>query len=161
MKIRVAGASDADDLVALISAFRDHLEAEGPSEAEIRAYLPELLADDATELGIAWSDDGQPVGYTNCRTFRSLWSTGLEAHLEDLFVVEDHRGSGVGRALLAFAIDRAGANGCGWMGLHTNEGNVDAQAFYQKLGFEPASEDRWEGGREVYWVRQLIEEEEE
>ncbi len=158
MTVRLADAADAEALVSLVAAFRDHLGAEGPSADAMRRFLPQLLADEATELSLALSPDGTAVGYGNCRYFRSLWSTFWEAHVEDVFVLEGKRGAGLGRELLDFVIARAGERGCAAIGLHTNEANTRAQSLYRRMGFEAASESIWDGGRECYWVRELEEE---
>ena len=158
MTVRLAGPADAEALVSLVSAFRDHLGADRPSVATLRHFLPELLADEAAELSLAFSPEGAPIGYANCRFFRSLWSTSWEAHLEDLFVLEPSRGAGSGRGLLDFVVARARERRCAAIGLHTNEANTRAQAFYRRMHFEVASEARWDGGRECYWVRELDDE---
>lgn len=155
MRVRVATAEDRGELAKLVLAFRDHLAARRPTEDELLGYLPEVLADERTEFCLALTEAGEAVGYGQCRIFPSLWGSGFEAHLEDLFVLESHRGRGIGEALIRFAIERAASRGAVGIGLHTNEANEAAQAFYRRIGFSPASEARWDGGREVYWVRAI------
>ena len=54
-------------------------------------------------------------------------------HLDDLYVAEDARGTGVGRALIEFAarpVARGGTGGVSWI---TAEDNADAQRLYDEL----------------------------
>lgn len=153
--IRLAGEEDRDALCALIGAFRDHLGASRPRDDELAAYLPTALADPALEFALALSADRAPAGYAHYRFHRSVWAVGFEAHLEDLFVIAESRGRRIGERLLEVACERAARRGAVAMGLHTNENNHGAQAFYHRVGFAPRSEVAWKGGREQYWVRRL------
>ena len=82
-------------------------------------------------------DDGQPVGFAlffhNYSTF--LAQPGL--YLEDLFVVPEKRGAGVGRALLERLAQIAVERGCGRLEWAVLDWNVDAIRFYQRLGAKP------------------------
>jgi GNAT superfamily N-acetyltransferase len=155
MKLCLAETSDLPELCRMILAFRDGLRAARPREAELAAYLPEVHADPSNEFGLAVEPDGRPVGYSQTHFFRSTWSVGVAAHLEDLFVLPEARGRQVGGRLLEFAIERAEARQAVAIGLNTNENNAPAHALYRKAGFEPASEAVWQGGRELHWIRTL------
>jgi len=155
MKLRAACLEDAPVLGTLIGAFRDHLGVTRPTEEDLTSHLPRILADASTEFCLGFAEDGDAFGYTQCRFLPSVWASGLEAHLEDLFVVAAARGQGLGGELLRFALARAASRGAVSIGLHTNERNHAAQAFYRKAGFEPQSGPRWQDGHEVYWVRPI------
>lgn len=153
-QIAVAGAGDLSSLAGIILAFRDHLGARGPSPEALGEYLPRVLADDRCEFLLA-RQEGDTVGYANYRFFPSIWSTALEVHLEDLFVLEPQRSKRIGQKLLEAVLTRGQERGATAIGLHTNEGNESAQAFYRRHGFVPQTEARWEGGREIYWARSI------
>jgi GNAT superfamily N-acetyltransferase len=95
-----------------------------------RPYAETLLAE----------EDGTPVGFAlffhNFSTF--LARPGL--YLEDLFVVPEHRGHGVGRALLVALARVAVERGCGRLEWSVLDWNRDAIAFYERLGARPNSE---------------------
>ncbi|MEO8745206.1 MAG: GNAT family N-acetyltransferase [Candidatus Dormiibacterota bacterium] len=84
--------------------------------------------------------DGTPVGFAlffhNFSTF--LAQPGI--YLEDLFVLPEHRGGGIGRALLEelarIAVEREGGR-LEWAVLDWNR---DAIGFYERLGARPNSE---------------------
>ena len=81
--------------------------------------------------------DGAPAGFAlffhNFSTF--LARRGL--YLEDLFVRPEHRGRGVGRALLARLAAIALERGCGRFEWAVLDWNRDAIAVYERLGAVP------------------------
>ena len=95
-----------------------------------RQYAETLIAE----------EDGRPVGFAlffhNYSTF--LAQPGL--YLEDLFVVPERRGSGVGRALLERLAQIAVDRGCGRLEWAVLDWNVDAIRFYERLGAHPNSD---------------------
>ena len=85
-------------------------------------------------------EDGKEVGFAlffhNFSTF--LGRAGI--YLEDLFVLEEHRGKGYGKALLKKLAQIAVERGCGrleWWCLDWNKPSID---FYRSLGAEPMEE---------------------
>ena len=84
--------------------------------------------------------DGSPVAFAlffhNFSTF--LAQPGI--YLEDLFVVPEHRGGGVGRALLKELARLAVERDCGRLEWSVLDWNRDAIGFYERLGARPNSE---------------------
>ena len=60
--------------------------------------------------------------------------------MNDLFVVPEHRGRGVGRTLLAHLARLAVERGCGRLEWAVLNWNRDAIGFYDRLGARPNSE---------------------
>ena len=89
-----------------------------------RRYAETLIAE----------NDGEPVGFAlffhNFSTF--LAQPGI--YLEDLFVVPEQRGRGVGRALLERLARVAVDRGCGRLEGAVLDWNRDAITFYERLG---------------------------
>lgn len=81
--------------------------------------------------------DGKPAGFAiffhNFSTF--LAQPGI--YLEDLFVEPEHRGKGLGRALLARLAQIAVDRGCGRLEWAVLDWNKDAITFYERLGARP------------------------
>jgi ribosomal-protein-alanine N-acetyltransferase len=152
--IRRMGPADIGVLAALVAGFRDHLGASIPTDAELREHLPRALEDPGIEFCCAWLVD-EPVGYAQTRFLNSIWAPGVEAHLEDLFVVPAARGKAVGRGLLRHALARAGERGARRFSLNTNEANRAAQMLYRSEGLALQSHALYPGGREVLWVKDL------
>jgi GNAT superfamily N-acetyltransferase len=85
-------------------------------------------------------DGAQPIGFA---LFFHTFSTFLARpglYLEDLFVLADHRGRGVGRALLAHLAHLAVERGCGRLEWSVLNWNQEAIRFYERLGAKPNSE---------------------
>jgi GNAT superfamily N-acetyltransferase len=55
-------------------------------------------------------------------------------------VAESARGSGVGAALVTYALDRARDRGCGIAELTSDKARPDAHRFYERLGFVASHE---------------------
>jgi GNAT superfamily N-acetyltransferase len=95
-----------------------------------RPYAEALLAE----------EDGAPVGFA---LFFHTFSTFLARpgiYLEDLFVLPDRRGLGVGRSLLAHLARVAVDRGCGRLEWAVLDWNSDAIRFYERLGARPNSD---------------------
>ena len=132
--IERATAGDAPEIVRLIAQLR---ELEGLTEPvstdAVRAYIEDpdtvvLLAED--------EDDGDVVGMISLRVMTDLFHGGTTALVQELIVDEDHRGEGVGGALLDVAIDLAFEQGCLEVSVTTGEENEAGQALYRSRGFE-------------------------
>jgi GNAT superfamily N-acetyltransferase len=85
-------------------------------------------------------EDGEPIGFA---LFFHTFSTFLARpglYLEDLFVLPDHRGRGVGRALLVHLAQLAVERGCGRLEWAVLNWNQEAIRFYERLGARPNSE---------------------
>jgi GNAT superfamily N-acetyltransferase len=104
-------------------ALRDHLF--GPRPAAEALLALHAVDGAVTAVGFA-------LFFTNYSTFRTR--PGL--YLEDLFVVEDHRRRGVGRALLSEVIRVAEARGAGRLEWTVLQWNESAISFYRRLGAE-------------------------
>jgi GNAT superfamily N-acetyltransferase len=85
-------------------------------------------------------DDGRSVGFAlffhNFSTF--LGRPGI--YLEDLFVIPELRGRGIGRMLLAHLARLAVERGCGRLEWAVLDWNRDAIQFYERLGARPNSD---------------------
>jgi GNAT superfamily N-acetyltransferase len=85
-------------------------------------------------------DDRRPVGFAlffhNFSTF--LGRPGI--YLEDLFVLPERRGQGIGRMLLAHLARLAVERGCGRLEWAVLDWNKEAIKFYERLGARPNSD---------------------
>ena len=136
--VRVAGPADADAVAELMCAFRDWWGYEEPGDAAMRAGVERLLADPDTEFLLA----GEPAaGVAQLRFRYGVWLDAPDCWLEDLFVREDARGSGLGRALVEAAVERARARGCRRLDLDVAADNAAARALYERMGFASPGEE--------------------
>ena len=79
-------------------------------------------------------DQGRPIGlalyYFNFSTFMA--QPGL--YLEDIFLMEEHRGRGIGKAIFRELAARALDQGCARMEWSVLDWNAPSVAFYRALG---------------------------
>lgn len=113
------------------------------SWAERRAQYERLMGDEDSRLMLAL-DDEELVGYGLSRVedavgnWRDTWRTGDRvAEVESLSVAPDHRGRGIGGALLDRLEAENAALGVRDLVIGVLAGNTDAARLYQRRGFRP------------------------
>lgn len=145
----LAEPHEAEVVARLMVGFRDHLGFEWPSDNAFLAGVEGLMEERNTEFLLGTPhDDAPPSGVVQLRFRYGLWRAGLDCLLEDLYVAEDARGSGLGRALMEGALERARKRGCRRIELDVNESNAGAVALYEGFGFS-ATENPY-SGRDLY-----------
>jgi len=132
--VRFATREDVPVIVALIRELAVYERLEHLATATPERLEPQLFGErPACECLIA-EQDGEPVGFAlffhNFSTF--LCQKGL--YLEDLFVRPAARGTGLGKLLLQRLAQVAVERDCGRFEWSVLDWNVDAQAFYQRMG---------------------------
>ncbi|MEA2402787.1 MAG: hypothetical protein QOK00_3190 [Thermoleophilaceae bacterium] len=151
-RVWLAGEQDLESVAALMGGFRDHMGKEQPSDADIRSTVATLLRDPQTEFLLAAPDGQRAAGVCQLRYRLAVWTGADDCWLEDLFVESDARRSGLGRALISEALERARARGCRRIDLDVNEDNASALALYREMGFSTESKPP---GRTLYVARKL------
>jgi ribosomal protein S18 acetylase RimI-like enzyme len=136
---------EAASVAALLVAFRNHLGFDRPPDEAFLASVERIIVDSDAEYLLGAPSNGAPAaGVVQLRYRWSVWRDAEDCELEDLFVSAQARRGGLGRALLAAAIERARARGCRRIALDTAERNTAAVALYRSFGF---SDEAYEGGR--------------
>jgi len=130
MTIRLAGPDDLDTVTRLLCAFRDWWGSTTPSDDTFRATAGRLLEDPNTEFLLAGES-----GLAQLRYRLSAWTGVEDCWIEDVYVADDARGTGMGRALVEAALARARARGCRRVELDVNETNTRAIRLYERCGF--------------------------
>lgn len=132
--IRYASPEDLDLLVPLFDAYRVFYEQ--PSDVQVaRAFLKERLQLRESVIFIALSDSGEGLGFVQLYPFFSSVSARRIWVLNDLFVTEKARGTGVSRALMDAAKSHGRFTGATRITLSTAKTNRRAQALYESLGY--------------------------
>ena len=134
MRVRLAGKGEAADVARLIAEFGAWWGKNVVPEDEVRASVDRIMSGDDGEF-LLGAVDGEPVGVCQLRFRWSVWKSAEDCWLEDLFVREEARRSGLGRALVEAALERARERGCKRIELDVNEDNGAARALYEACGF--------------------------
>ncbi len=66
-------------------------------------------------------------------------SVGVYGYIEEVQVVDRFRGHGIGRKMLAYALNQMKETGVEAVYLRTRDGNTPAQNLYESIGFRPYS----------------------
>ena len=94
------------------------------------------LGDDPWARVIVAEQGGALVGYAALVRLIKLQFSKRALDLEHVFVVEEARGSGVGRALVSAAVREAERLGCAVVTVGTHPENTGAQKAYLAMGFD-------------------------
>jgi GNAT superfamily N-acetyltransferase len=135
--IRPATEADLGTIEELIRALAEYERMADEVVMDAELLRKGLFGDRPyAEVLIAEVDD-EAVGFAlffhNFSTF--LGRPGI--YLEDLFVKPEHRGSGLGKALLKRLAEIAVERGCGRMEWAVLDWNEPSIGFYKKLGARP------------------------
>jgi ribosomal protein S18 acetylase RimI-like enzyme len=149
--IRLASAADAPAFGRLLHAFNAEF-GESTPDAEVIAERAAPLIESG-QVTVLFAGDG-PDGFAQLRFRPSLYTGALDAYLEELYVVPEHRGHGLGRALLDAAMEHARERGAARIDLGTSETDVAARALYESAGFTNR-EGGPEGPSMLYYERDL------
>ena len=141
LEIRVATAADVEIVLSYIKKLAEYERLLDHVQATEQKLLDTIFCDKpCAEVVIAFCDN-EPVGFA---LFFQTYSTFLAQpgiYLEDLFVDQDQRGKGFGKALLVYLAKLAVDRGCGrleWSVLDWNKPSIE---FYESLGAK--NQDTW------------------
>lgn len=130
--VRKARASDFDAWLVLWQNYLNFYEEDLPRSTTDRSWS--RLLDDSTNMtGLVAEVDGRIVGFTNYLFTDSTWHVNPSCYLEDLYVLDDVRGLGVGRMLIAAVTDIARLAGSDAVYWQTQNTNAQARTLYDKV----------------------------
>ena len=140
----IATVAEADllELLPLMRGYCDFYEVD-PSDDDLLAMSRALIADpdrEGTQL-IARDDEGRASGFA---TIFWTWTTLSAARIgvmNDLFVTERARGTGVAEALIAACAERCREYGAVSLDWTTARDNHRAQRLYERVGAK--RDERW------------------
>jgi GNAT superfamily N-acetyltransferase len=143
---RPARRTDVPAVVAMllddeVSATRDPGQPVGEEvDAAYWAGFEAVDTDPRNELIVA-ERDGELVGTMQLTFIPSLSRRGAERmQIEAVRVRSDLRGGGIGRQMMAWALDQARERGCRLVQLTTDKRRTEAHRFYASLGFAASHE---------------------
>ena len=137
--VRPANAADREAVHALAPRLTEGVAAwrhPAAVASAVRGWVEASLdnAEDRDRAVLVAEDDGAVVGFCSLAV-ETHWSGGRDVYISELAVDSTREGRGIGRALVAAALDFAKACGCTQLTLLTGAANTRARAFYGQLGF--------------------------
>jgi GNAT superfamily N-acetyltransferase len=142
IRVRRATRSDAAGLIRLIVALAEFEKLTPPDAAAQERLLADGFGSHPRfEAWIAfWGDAAEPVGYAILFETYSTFKASPSLYLEDIFVLPDFRGQGIGSALIRTGVQIAYDRGCARMEWTCLDWNTRAQEGYERLGARRLSE---------------------
>ena len=133
--VRLANFNDLDAVASLFDLYRQFYK-KSPNLAGARSYLETRLTNKDSSLFVAESEDGTLAGFA--QLYPSFSSLGMSRTwiLNDLYVTETHRRSGIATSLIKTVHAYAKSTGATSINLETQHDNKKAQALYEKFGYE-------------------------
>jgi ribosomal protein S18 acetylase RimI-like enzyme len=137
--IRRAARADVGAIIAMLAD--DPL---GRTRERVEEPLPpsyfkafEALDRDPNIQPVVAEEGGRVVGCLQLCVLPGLSSQGASRGLiEDVRVASDRRSRGIGEQLVGWAIEQSRGKGCKLVELLTHHSRLDAQRFYERLGFQ-------------------------
>lgn len=141
MKIELVREEDLVELLPMMRAYCNFYEV-APSDADLESLARALIADPEHEgiQVIARGGAGEQLGFATLFWYWQTLSAARAALMNDLFVVPEARGRGVGRALIEECRRRSREHGAAELVWETAPDNETAQRLYRSLD---AREECW------------------
>ena len=134
LTIAPAQPADVPAIANLIRALADYEKLAHEVSGSAENFAKHLFGDRPYAEALMARVDNVPVGFAlffhNYSTF--LMQPGI--YLEDLFVLPDYRGQGIGKALLQAVGQLAIERDCGRLEWNVLDWNSPAIAFYERMG---------------------------
>lgn len=132
--IRPAAPADVSTLFELIQALADYEKLSHAVTGNAAALAEHLFGAHPCIEAILAEVDSKPVGFALFFTNYSTFLTKPGLYLEDLFVLPEYRGQGIGKALLAQLAHLALERDYGRLEWSVLDWNEPAIAFYRRMG---------------------------
>lgn len=138
--IRRARPADVAAIVRMLAD--DQLGATRDTPDDLEPYLrafERIVADPNQFLVVATTPADEPIATLQLTFIPGLARRGaLRGQIEAVRVRADHRSSGVGKDLMAWAINESRRRGCALVQLTSDTTRAGAHRFYERLGFVPS-----------------------
>jgi GNAT superfamily N-acetyltransferase len=136
----------ASDLPAIVAMLADDGLGRGREDASLPLAPPYLdafaaIEADSNQILAVAEADGAVVGTLQLTFIPGLSHKGAwRGQVESVRVASSRRGTGLGQAMLEWALDECRARGCRMVQLTTDKSRADAHRFYERLGFKASHE---------------------
>ena len=130
--VRQASSDDAPLIARMLHDFNTEFSDPSPG---VEVLTPRVLAFiENGEMTYLLGGAG-PDGFAQVSFRPSVWADEPVAYLEELYVVPDRRGEGIGRAIMNAVLELARERGAAGMEVVTGEDDTAARSLYESVGF--------------------------
>lgn len=133
-EIRTATLTDVPAIFSLIQALAEYEKLSHQVTGNVDDLKAHLFGEKPLIEAIVADTSTQIVGFALFLHNYSTFLTKPGIYLEDLFVLPDYRGNGIGKALILHVAKIAVDRGCGRFDWSVLDWNESAIAFYERMG---------------------------
>jgi len=132
VEIKAIANNDFDIWLPLWKGYQQFYEVDIPESVTLKTWARLLDPVEPMRAALAMVGE-QALGLVHSIYHRSTWTTGDYCYLQDLFVADDARGGGVGRALIEHVYAEARRRGASRVYWSTHESNHNAMQLYDRI----------------------------
>jgi GNAT superfamily N-acetyltransferase len=133
MLIRDAFPSDEPSWRQLWAGYLAFYGADVPDEVTAKTWERLIRKHDGLFCRIAERGSGEVCGFSLSVLHAGTWTVAPVCYLEDLFVAQEHRGRGIGEALIRDLVGMAKTQGWSRLYWHTQASNQTARSVYDRF----------------------------
>jgi GNAT superfamily N-acetyltransferase len=148
---RLATVDDADEIAQLLHDFNTEYDVASPGPGVLAPRLRVLLAAADVTFAILAGTPSVALALVTLRP--NVWYDGRVALLDELYVVPHLRSRGIGSRVVDLLMSTARERRVDLIEINVDEGDVDAQRFYERHGFSVIDPDT--GERAFYYTQEL------
>jgi GNAT superfamily N-acetyltransferase len=142
IEIEKASLEDVEVLLDLLhEQFKEH--GIGFSRKTLAHAVSEMVRNQELGFFLTAREGGPVIGMAAVSFAWVLEHGGKSAWLDELYVLPENRGSGVGGILIEKAVEEATQEGCLAIDLEVDQEHQRVERLYARLGFEPLARTRW------------------
>lgn len=143
--IRDAIASDAQIIYDFIIELAVYEKEPNAVVTTVEETREKVFGDNSSVKALICEQDGIAIGHAIYFYNYSTWLGKYGIYLEDLYVSQDKRGNGAGKAMLKHLAQKALKEECGRFEWSCLDWNTPSREFYESIGAK--SQDEWVGYR--------------
>lgn len=129
--------AEEQKIVAMMWALNHEDQEEMPlSEIKVKELFDYVQRENNVKVFVA-QKEGELIGYAIFVRSFSVEYSGLFGELDELYLLPDLRGQGIGTAFIGWIEDYARSVGCNFIDMVANFNNTKAQELYRRLGYQP------------------------
>jgi len=132
IEIRNVENKDVDGWRPLWMSYQKFYKIEIPETATRKTWARFLDPSEPLQAAVALVR-GHPVAFAHWVYHRSTWTIEDHCYLQDLFVADEARGKGLGRALIEYVAEDAKREGAARVYWLTHESNRSAMQLYDRV----------------------------
>lgn len=143
--IRDAIASDAKTIYDFIIELAVYEKEPDAVVTSVEETSEKIFGENSSVKALICEEDGVAIGHAIYFYNYSTWLGKYGIYLEDLYVSQDKRGNGAGKAMLKHLAKTAIEQDCGRFEWSCLDWNTPSREFYSSIG--AVSQDEWVGYR--------------